>query len=292
MVGVDGSPGGEQALLWAVRQAALEHRPLTIAHSSHLTMGGDTLWMGQPGIDVGGLLQQVLASGRELLETSRRHVLREHADLVVHLHLSTSVDARRMLLDLSESAALLVVGSRGRGPIASVLLGSVSATVAKHAGCPVAVVRAAADAPSRAGVVVAVDDSEDSRAAVELAYRMASLAGLPLTALRVVWDPTRPGDDDHVVTDADVGLQTERLAIAESVAGMQERYPDVPVRLELVRGTHERQLVRASRGADLLVLGTHPQNLVDDILYGSVAPVLERARCTVLIAHTGDSTAA
>ncbi|MCW2817069.1 MAG: UspA domain protein [Nocardioides sp.] len=287
VVAIDGSPGGEQALGWAVEQAVIEHRPLTIAHASHLTMGGDTLWMGQPGIDVSGLLELVEAAGHELLDAARQQVLDEHPDLAVHTRLNTSLDARRMLLDLAEDAAMLVVGSRGRGPVASVLLGSVSATVAKHAACPVVVVRLPAGTAPRSGVVVAVDDREESRTAVELGYRLASCRSLPLTVLRVVWDPTHLGDDEHVVTDDDRGLEGERSWLSQAAVGMREKFPDVQDQLELVRGTRVHQLVRASQGADLLVLGRHPQNLVDDFLFGSVASVLERAECDVVVVHGG-----
>ena len=286
VVGIDGSESSDQALGWAVQQAVLEHRALTVVYSAHLSMGGNALWLGQPGVDVAGLIEDVRVAGHGMLDNARTRAHRDAPDLVIHLVLST-VDPRQALLDLATRAAMVVVGSRGRGPLASVLLGSVSVAVAKRAPCPVVVVRHGKGTPPRGGVVVDVDGTEQSRAAIEYAYRTASFRSLPLTALRVVWDPAHLGDDEHVVADSEPGLDADRLLLAESTAGMREKFPDVQDRLELVRGLREHQLVRASRDADLLVVGSHRQGVVDDFLFGSVATVVEHAACDVAVVSGG-----
>lgn len=291
VVGIDGSTGANQALDWAVDQAVLEHRPLTVVYSGRLSTGGDAMWLGQPGIDVTAMLEDIQVAGHAMLDDAERRAVRRAPGLEVH-QVITSADPRTALVDLGERAASVVVGSRGRGPIATALLGSVSVHVARHAACPVVVVRHARRTAAGGGVVVDVDGTEQSRSAVEYAYRTASVRALPLTALRVVWDPAHLGDDAHVVADTDPGLETERLLLSEATAGMREKFPDVDDRLVLVRGLREHQLTRASRTADLLVLGAHPGGLLDRFVYGSFATILEHAACDVAIISGGPTTAA
>lgn len=282
VVGIDGSTGAERALDRATDLAALEHRPLVLVCSARLAAGGDAMWLGQPGVDIGAILEDLRVAGHAMLAHARSRAEQRAPGLVVHESL-TRADPRTALVDLGERAATVVVGSRGRGPISSALLGSVSVHVAKHATCPVLVVRRDPDAPSRGGVVVDVDDTEQGRAAVEHAYLAASLRGLPLTALRVVWDPVHLGADDHLVPDDEPGLETERLLLAEATAGMREKFPDVDDHLVLVRGRREQQLVRASRDADLLVVGAAPYGVLDQLVHGSVSTVVEHAACDVAV---------
>jgi len=283
VVGIDGSAASDQALDWATQQATLEHRPLTIVHSVHLGMAGGTLWMGQPGFDVGGLLEDVRIAGKGLLDNAERRAHRHAPALAVHTILS-NVDTREALLNLAERAALVVVGSRGRGPVASLLLGSVSVAVSTHAACPVVVIRHPKGTGPRDGVLVDVDGTEESLPAIEFAYRTASFRSLPLTALHVVWDHALRGDDEHLVDDDDPGLDDERMLLSESIAGMREKFPDVQDRLVLVRGLRDHQLVRASQDMDLVVVGSRQRGLIDDFVYGSVAPtVVEHAACDVAV---------
>ncbi len=282
VVGIDGSTGADQALDWATDQAALEHRPLVLVCSARLAAGGDAMWLGQPGVDIGAILEDLRVASHQMLAHARHRAEQRAPGLVVHESL-TRADPRTALVDLGERAATVVVGSRGRGPIASALLGSVSVHLAKHATCPVVVVRHDPDSASHTGVVVDVDDTEQGRVAVEYAYRAASFRGWPLTALRVVWDPMHLGADDHVVDVDDPGLTTERRLLSEATAGMREKFPDVQDRLVLVRGRREQQLVRASRHADLLVVGTTPYGVLDQLVHGSVATVVEHAACDVAV---------
>jgi nucleotide-binding universal stress UspA family protein len=286
VVGIDGSPGADRALGWATDQAAHERRPLTIVYSARITTGGDAMWMGQPGIDVSGMLDDIRVAGHALLDNAARRVERRAPGLVVHRVL-TSADPRTALVELGERAAQVVVGSRGRGPIASALLGSVSVYVSQHTTCPVVVVRHAKGAAPRNGVVVDVDGSDETRAAVEYAYRTASFRGLPLTALLVVWDPAHLGDDEHVVADGDTGLDADRELLSEATAGMREKFPDVEDRLVLVRGLREHQLARASRSADLLVVGSHHAGIIDRFIFGSVATLVEHAACDTAVVSGG-----
>lgn len=283
VVGVDGSPSADLALDWALRQASLEHRPLTILHAAHLSGSGDAGLAGLPGLDIGRVLEDLRVCGRELLDHATRRAHLHDPDVAVHTVLSTE-DPRQALLRLAEHATSVVIGSRGRGPIASLLLGSVSVSVSKHAVCPVVVVRHATSAVPAKGVLVGIDGTRGTLPAIEFAYRVASFRDLPLTAMHVFWDTTRLQGDDREVAEAEVGLDDLRAVLSESVAGMREKYPDVQDRLVLIRGFRDRQLVRASHDMDLIVIGSHQRGFVDDVVYGSVSPaVVEHSGCDVAV---------
>jgi len=273
VVGMDGSPSAERALEWAVDQARRESRQLTLAHGVDPS---GSVWVDPAGIDHRAVLEALQDDAAVMLRHAREQIARQAPDLEVHEVINLS-DARVTLLELSEKAALVVVGSRGRGPIKSLLLGSVSLAVSREARCPVVVVRPGDAGVARNGVLVGADGTERSVATVEFAYRQASLHQLPLTIMHCFWD-ARPGtEEEPVATDV-------RLELAESLAGLAEKYPEVQARTELVRGMADERLVRASQRMDLVVVGAHHGGTLTTLLYGSIAnAVLEHATCPVAI---------
>lgn len=287
VVGIDGSETSELALDWAVQAAQEEHRPLTLVHSAALdSMVRGSLSLGQPGVDVGALAGAMRAAGRTLLEAAARRTALTAPDVVVHLVLEDR-DPRTALLDLAGSAHHLVVGSRGRGGLASLLLGSVSVAVATRAACPVVVVRHPPGS-GRGGVLVDVDGTEESLAAVEVAYRTAAFRSWPLTAMYVVWDVARVGHDGVPIGPDAPGLESDRLLVAESLAGMREKYPEVDDDVLLVHGLRDREVVRASQGRDLVVVGSRQGHPFDVLLHGAVAStVVEHAACNVAVVPAG-----
>jgi nucleotide-binding universal stress UspA family protein len=191
---------------------------------------------------------------------------------------------RTLLLDVTKEAHLIVLGSRGRGPLLSHVLGSVGIGVVRHATCPVVVHRPGHPGLVRDGVVVAVDATEDAIPVLEFAFRQASLRRLPLRV-------------DHYLVDAHPALvgastvgghaelvQEDRLALAEAMAGLGERYPEVRSSVHTSRGVPELEIARAAGRADLLVVGTHQRGPVGRLLFGSVSTsVLEHATCPVAV---------
>lgn len=293
VVGIDGSPQSDRALDWAVLQARLEHRALTLVHAAHLGAAGETLWRGTPGTDLRAVEDALRQTGHALLVAAEARAARADPSLVVRSVLST-LDPRDALLELAGEAALTVVGSRGRGPVVSLLLGSVSVAVARLAAGTVVIVRGEERTPRPRCVLVDVDGTADSVPAIELAYRTAAQRHLPLTALNVVFDDVfrRTGvhlvreDDDQVAEVAD-----HRLLLSESVAGMRERYPEVRDELVLERGLRVQQLVAASRHASLLVVAARRQGRVDDLVHDSVVTrVVEQAHCSVAVAAAGPAS--
>jgi nucleotide-binding universal stress UspA family protein len=136
VVGVDGSPNSEQALAVAFEEASLRETPLIAVHAWNDVTYEDAF--GSARIltqaeslegDEERLLAQRLAGWQEKypdVEVSRK-LVRDRA--------------RHVLLGESETAQLVVVGSRGRGGFSGLLLGSTSQALVQHAQCPVLVVR-------------------------------------------------------------------------------------------------------------------------------------------------------
>jgi nucleotide-binding universal stress UspA family protein len=129
VVGVDGSASSQQALRWAARQARLTGEELHAVSVWDYPTGAlvleDIDWFGITG----KTLDDAITASLHPDEADRvqRHVLRGYPV--------------RMLLEAAADAGLLVVGSRGRGGMAGMLLGSVSQHVVTHAQCPVVVVQ-------------------------------------------------------------------------------------------------------------------------------------------------------
>jgi len=143
VVAVDGSATAERALEWAARYASLEGRPLLIAHA--LGTIGMPDWAGlslDDGATLGVVYEQLRAEGQQVVDAAVQHVAAAYPDLSTTTVIEHR-DPRQLLLDLAESASLVVLGSRGRGPVRSLLLGSVTSALAGHAPCPVVVIPAA-----------------------------------------------------------------------------------------------------------------------------------------------------
>lgn len=149
VVGVDDSPGGRAALAFAAREAARRGAELHVICAWSMP-GGHTGHAKVPG----PLRDACLDEARAVLNRLQEEVLGADPPTPVVLAVGEPPPARA-LIEASEQADLVVVGSRGRGGFAGLLLGSVSAQVVHHAHCPVTVVRA--PQPQHA------DDSEEAR---------------------------------------------------------------------------------------------------------------------------------
>ena len=186
---------------------------------------------------------------------------------------------------------MLVVGSRGLGGFTGLLLGSTGIQLATHSVCPVVVVRPpddAATAGAEAGrVVVGVDGSPASEAAVAFAFEQAAWRGVGLTAV-MAWDmayldvPGRVGSIPEGVLTA--GQEAAQASLGESLAGWREPYPDIDVRARTDMGNAARVLLDASPGACLLVMGSRGRGGFGSLLLGSVShAVLHHAHCPVAV---------
>ena len=254
VVGVDGSKSALQAVDWAARQCELEHRPLVLVHAVRALNDQANLWLVRAGADVHQVTEQVEAEGWALVEEVASLVRNRHPDLKV-IPILRMEDPRQALLDLAHPASLIVLGSRGRGPVRTLLLGSTSVAVSSHATCPVVVVRPHHPGEVRRGVLVGVDGTERSHAILEFAFRQAALHDLPLTVLHVTWEASALAESGPSPRTDD---EEARLLLAESVSGFGEKYPEVRVHLEVAHGLADACLVHTSAHMHLVVVGRHP----------------------------------
>lgn len=155
--------------------------------------------------------------------------------------------------DSGAGAQLLVVGARGTGGFAALLLGSVSRHVTTCAPCPVVVVREDTMAVHRE-IAVGVRDPGDAEDALGFAFEEASLRGADLMAVHATSRVTGP-DGEHA---ADGGPQTGLERRLETVLrGWRVKYPEVSVAQEVVRGHPARVLASLSARSDLVIIGRH-----------------------------------
>jgi nucleotide-binding universal stress UspA family protein len=278
VVGIDGSEHSTRALRWAADQAHLFRAPLTILHA----LGAiDPYWMVQPVVDVQALKDSMVNTSEELLAEARRAALAAHPDLEVTVGWR-SEDARHLLIEASEQAGLVVVGSHGHGRFKRLLLGSVSVGLTRHAHCPVAVVRP--DGAGGGGVLVGVDGTPQSAPTLDEAFRIAASRGASVTVVHCFWQLPTGEHGSGLVDPDDEQYAEHRRAVDESLAPACHRHPDVPVTVRLVQGLADNVLLELAQGMDVAVVGSRERTTLSDLLLGSVAGVLvEHATCTVVV---------
>ncbi|KGM13192.1 universal stress protein [Cellulomonas bogoriensis] len=271
VVGTEGTASSDAAVLWAARTAHDRGAELLVVHATGLS--GSGLHEYEDATE---------QAARSLLDAEVARI-REHVPVVPR----TVVDHRRpgrALCDRSQDAALLVVGSHPHNALERVFSGSLSYQVAAGARCPVVVVPAL-PAREASDVVVGVDGSADSLAAVRLAAAEAHRTGGELHVVMAWEQPATYVPVQYLSGGYDEQmLEHEKVALAESVAGLAEDYPDLVVHRELVQGRPAPVLLERARGARLLVVGTHGRQGVARMLLGSVAHTLVlHATCPVAV---------
>ncbi|HET6215247.1 MAG TPA: universal stress protein [Micromonosporaceae bacterium] len=289
VVGVDGSTPATAAARWAAAEAMLRGRPLRLVHTYS--------WPVAPAAVTAPSFVISEESLREAAEAVLSEALADVRQAVPGVPVAGRViagSASHVLLELSSTAGMVVVGHRGHGGFASLLLGSVAAHVVAHARCPVALVRPAAagtDAPAVAAdapVVVGVDGSAISDGAVRVAFEEAELRGVAVHAVHA-WDPPAlPWRTDirPLVRD-EAELETaEAGRLRDWVHPWQEKHPQVPVEYQLTPRRPAGALLDASRTAALLVVGSRGHGTFTGLLLGSVSQqVIHHAAGPVLVVH-------
>ncbi len=281
VVGVDGSRCSRSALRWAAAEAARRRVAL------HVVCAYELRWLS------GWLSQhrEVETAAREQADTVLAEAGTEAKSVAQDLTVTTlsgSGSPAKVLLDAAADAFMVVVGSRGHGGFASLVLGSTSQQVATHATAPAVVVRGRAD--TAAGpVVVGVDGLEPSEHALGVAFQEADERGCALVAIRSVPGPSTPPwstDVPPVVPETDAARQRERAALDESLARWREKYPAVPVEPAVTTSPATAALTTASASGQLVVVGASTHGGLAGTLLGSVSlHLLHHADCPVLVAR-------
>ncbi|OBJ95989.1 universal stress protein [Mycobacterium sp. 1245852.3] len=281
VVAVDGSPASTVAAGWAAREAAMRNIPLTVVHAV------STPTATFPPVPYPeSLVTSLEDEGKKaIMHATKVAEDAMPADRAVPIGRKLVYAAPALaLLKMSDTAEMIVMGSSGRGLLARGLLGSVSSTVVRHANCPVAVVRdEELPDPRNAPVLLGTDGSPASELATEIAFDEASRRGVDLVAIHA-WSDAAVVDVFEIDWPAVEG-EAERT-LAESLAGWQERYPDVTVHRLIAQDRAARHLIDKSETAQLVVVGSHGRGSLSGLLLGSVSnAVLHAVRVPVIVAR-------
>ncbi|MEU8345190.1 Nucleotide-binding universal stress protein, UspA family [Actinomadura meyerae] len=267
VVGIDGSAHAWRALDWAADYADRHRLPLLLVHGSRALLDEGTI---PPDA-----LRRLTAERQDLLAEARQYVLKVRPEIDVETRL-VPADPARALVEESEHADLVAVGSRGQGGFEGLLFGSVGLHVAAHARCPALVVPRPAPYPPGAStdIVIGIEGMDDERTSIEWAFREAASRGARIVALHAVGGEFSPRR--RVIED---------LELSESLAGYQERYPEVAVDQLVSDRTAARALVEASESAGLVVVGARRRRSpLPGMALGRVNhTVLHHTRCPVVI---------
>jgi nucleotide-binding universal stress UspA family protein len=280
LCGVDDSKGGREA---AVAAAALAQRLEAELICVHIATDGPTFPYGD-------------AASRE---RNRRHAFREGLELLAEVTASLELDgdpayrvrfgrpAKRLsTMAVTEGAQMLVVGSRGRGPLTAALLGSVSRELISLAPCPVLVVPAGATAPSRhrrrgykvaPSVVCGVDGSPEAGHAARTASQLARRMGDRLVLAHAVQPLLGLGHDGFrrdPASPPQVAQWRVGFKYLDAAATSTTERPKPEFSMEAGEPTHELVSIASRQAAELLVLGSRGQSGLRAGLLGSVAGTL------------------
>ena len=142
VVGVDGSEESRAALAWAVEEGRLRQAPVLAIHAWEVPLVPAPTGLVPPSVEVVGDLTELREDAASLVETMVREIAADAADVEIR-PLTVEDKPVRALLDAAErnDAQMIVVGSRGHGGFVSLLIGSTSDQVARHATCPVVIHR-------------------------------------------------------------------------------------------------------------------------------------------------------
>jgi nucleotide-binding universal stress UspA family protein len=284
VVGLDRSEPGRAAVEYAAELARHRHLPLHLVHAFEVVETTVRPTIGSmPSIE-----SVVRNSADRLVDETVEVLAAVYPDVKVTSVVEKGSPARVLLAE-SEHANTIVLGSRGTGGFAELVIGSTTMHVAAHAACPViAVPRPPGHDDPRHGVVVGVDGSALSEAAIGYAFEVASELGEPLIAIHAWHDPSRTGVGMMMPTAYDPAdiVTEERLALAESLAGWQEKFPEVVVEKKVVLGHPVPALASRSTHARMLVVGSRGRGALSSLVLGSVSHgVLHHATGPVAIVH-------
>lgn len=273
VVGLDGSDDARRALRWAVTHAPSHGARIVAVSAWSVPM---TAPVGVAGTAVLVDWSQVEAAVRERLESTVASVEHDGVDVET---LVVQGGAARALMDVAADADLLVVGSRGLQGFRELVLGSVSRQCATHAPVPTVVVPRTARLDELGRVVVGVDGSDNSRAALQW-----TLDFVPAT----VHVDVVGACEVSPFTDPEV----TRARFPDEVVAAEREFDHVVDHLDVDRRVHRhfrlggarRALADAAAAADLVVVGARGRGAISAALLGSVSNwLLHNLECPLVV---------
>jgi nucleotide-binding universal stress UspA family protein len=226
LVGVDGSDYALRAVRWAAVEAGRRQLPLRVVHAF--------AWVVEPDFTTltgdGHYRDMLIERARKHLDVAAEIAAQVQPGLAVQQLLIVGHPAEVLTAE-ARQASVLVLGDRGLNRIEGVLVGSTAAAMAMHAACPLVVVRGdeLTDESRRTRpVVVGVDDTPSSEAAIGFAFEAAAARDVPLIAVHVYAQPVADPAFGKLI-DWAVLAEDERQRLAVRLTGWSETFPEVTV---------------------------------------------------------------
>ncbi|MGO4227648.1 universal stress protein [Arthrobacter sp. YAF34] len=274
VVGINGSAGSDAALTWALQRAARDRLPVIAIHAV------DDRWLS-PDFQYHELIRE---SGMELLQKAQASAGEQAPDVKVDIELRHG-GGGSVLRDISKEAAVIVVGGHEKRRIDGGPMTDRALQVVAASECPVAVIPAKPGTGAK-GVVVGVDGSEESLQAVAFAAAEADLGGDELSVVLAFKSPARWLEKQMPSSGlAETLVEENRIVLAESVAGLGDKYPDLVVHQRLETNTEPaKALVDIAADARLLVIGSRGRGGLSRTVLGSTAhAVLLNVPCPTIV---------
>ena len=279
IVAIDDEEPDMLLLGWAAAEAASRGTRLVVCHVCEWQPGDQAPQPmnegGDPNLRLGP--ERVVGAALDVVRAA-------YPDLQVSGVIGTG-SPQRGLLTVAEEAAMIVVGARGIGGFAGLLMGSMSGQVAEHASCPVAVARPVDG--SAADIVVGIDSSPQSARALELGLAEARRTHGTLIALHAYrYPPVAAAYAPNPGYNANSQREMAERTLAEALGDVEARNPDVKIERRIDHGPAARVLLEAADGAAVLVVGARGMGGFTGLIVGSVSQqVMRHAHCPVLVAH-------
>lgn len=278
VVGIDGSHSARRAADWAADEAARHRAPLRLVYA-----------VGVPPLGYGGraYVDELAAVGQDRLAETGEAVRERYPALEIETDLRMGNPVPE-LVEQSQSARMVVLGSRGLGGFTGLLVGSTAVAVAAHGHCPVAVIHGLGPIPPVDGpIVVGVDGSPASEPAIGTAFDEAAFRRAELVAVHSWLDFSSDiayAYARQFVLDWNRVQTEEEQLLAERLAGWQEKYPDVRVRRVVTTDRPAKYLLEQAVNAQLLIVGSRGRGGLSGSLLGSTSQALiYHSPCPVLV---------
>jgi len=241
---------------------------------------------------MGQMRERAERDGRDALDAELEKLKGMGAEIADSHVRAGRPDAEITRLAEELDAELVVVGSRGLGPIRRALMGSVSVSVVRHAHCPVMVVRGETNAgdPTVGPVVLAVDGSEEAGLAAQAAAELSEGTGADVHPVFVLPAPARVYGRHFYSADMEKHLFEQARAEATEFLDTQAGHIDTGggrvAQTHLATGRPDEEIVELAEeiGAGMIVMGSRGLGGVRRALMGSVSDsVVRHAHCPVLV---------
>ncbi len=295
IVGVDGSPNSRAALDWAAAEAARREMPVLAVYA----LGMPLMVSASAGPAHFDPTDEISEQATDVLTRAATRVRELQPAVTVETETALE-EAPLALLRHCRPRDVLVVGTRGLSALASVFVGSVSIRVAAQAPCPVVVVPSKEGKPATTSlkkIVVGVDDSDNARRALRVAVDLASERDAELVVVNS-WEVPYPYDPVAMTAmgyqpQEDLFDRRSEELVAELLAEVaDERREGLDIEISVVRTQDSpvNAVLKASEGADAIVLGSRGRGTVRGLLLGSVGQgVLHRSEIPVVVMpHNAD----